>query len=358
MRVGSLVAQLAAPDSDVVPWLADAGRAVANGTLSVEAFDAIRLGLGEPTAGVAADALSTAARILLSEAATTNLDALAARARDLRNDLDLAGIALREEERRGRRYLRLIPQSDGMTRITGLLDPESAATIVGAVDAVTAPRRGGPRFVAPDEAARAERIAADERTTQQIALDALVDMVTIATRTRNTKLFGRTRPSVRVLVTLKDLENRTGGGFIEGQTDRVSIATVERTACGGGMLPVLFDGKGTPLDLDRDRRLFTDPQREVIAARDGGCLIRDCDRPPSWCEAHHIVEFQHGGRTNVDDGVLLCRYHHLWVHNNGWRIDRDGPNYELVPPPIDGVGQPPIPLPSKSGAYQRLRAAS
>ena len=360
VRVGTLVATLSSLDLDegLVPWLSGAGLGVAAGTLSVEAFDTIRVGLGEPTEDVSTDDLAGAARTLVAESATVNLDALAARARDLRNDLDAAGIGLREHERRVRRYLRLVVQSDGMTRITGLLDPESAAIVVAAVDAVTSPRRGGPRFVAPDEVARAARLVADDRTTEQIALDALVEMITIATRANSSKLFGRTRPAVRVLVTLKDLENRTGGGYLEGQADRVSIATVERHACGGGTLPILFDGAGKALNLGRERRLFTARQRDVIAARDGGCLGPDCDRPPSWSEVHHINEFQHGGLTNVDDGVLLCRYHHLLLHNNGWNIRRVGSEYCLVPPPKNGVEQQPIALKSRSGAYQRMRVAS
>ena len=34
-----------------------------------------------------------------------------------------------------------------MTRVHGLLDPESAAIVVPIFDAITSPRRGGPRFV-------------------------------------------------------------------------------------------------------------------------------------------------------------------------------------------------------------------
>jgi hypothetical protein len=80
----------------------------------------------------------------------------------------------REEALRQKRFLRLIPQADGMTRLSGLLDPESAALVTDAVDAVTAPRRGGPRFVEPGAAARAEAIVRDTRSTEQLALDALV----------------------------------------------------------------------------------------------------------------------------------------------------------------------------------------
>ena len=62
-----------------------------------------------------------------------------------------------------------------MTRITGLLDPESAAIVVPILDAATSPRRGGPRFVDPDAVQRADDIVRDERTTDQLTLDTFVD---------------------------------------------------------------------------------------------------------------------------------------------------------------------------------------
>lgn len=30
------------------------------------------------------------------------------------------------------------------------------------------------------------------------------------------------------------------------------------------------------------------------------------------------------GRTDLADGLLLCRHHHLLLHNKGWQIRRDG----------------------------------
>ncbi len=61
------------------------------------------------------------------------------------------------------RFLHLTPQADGMTRLSGLLDPESAAVVGAAFDAATSPRRGGPRFVDPEaRRRRADELVADE----------------------------------------------------------------------------------------------------------------------------------------------------------------------------------------------------
>ncbi len=357
VRVGVLVAERAAPDPAAgarAPWLASAIDAVTQGAISLEAADAIRSGLGEPSMHVTTDALADAARRLTAEAGSLAVERLAARAREVRDELDAAGVAEREAERRSRRYLHLIPQSDGMTRLIGLLDPESAAVVRAAVDAVTSPRRGGPRFVEQEDLARAARIIDDERSTEQIALDALVEMVDISTRAEGSDgLFGRHRPAVKVLVAQRDLQRRAGPAFIEGQTASISVESAQRHMCNAGSVPLLFDDDGRSLNLGRTQRLFSSRQRDALAARDGGCIAPDCDRPPSWTEAHHITEFSRGGRTDVVDGVLLCRHHHLWIHNNGWHIDRRGAEYWLTPP-VTLRGREPVLLRSKSAPLRRL----
>jgi hypothetical protein len=349
VRAGTLVIEASTDFSaDSRPWLRAVGLAVARGDLGVGAAGVIESGLGSPAEGVPEDRLAEAAAELVREAASLTLEQLASAARNRRATLDEAGIADREEERRARRYLILTPQLDGMTRISGLLDPESAAVIVAAVDAVTAPRRGGPRFVDPE--ATPEPID-DERTTQQLAADALVEMVRVAMLADDGRVFGSRRVAVRVHVAERDLRREAGAAHIEGQTDPVSIATAKRHLCESGMVPVLFDSDGQVLNVGRDQRLFTERQRTALASRDGGCIAQGCDRPPSWCEGHHINEWlRDGGKTDVADGVLLCRYHHLLVHNNGWRVRRDGARYWLERPDTGEC----TPLPSKNPLRERV----
>jgi len=354
VRVGT---QMASPLAE--PWLAPIIRLVAAGSLATEALDLVRAALGAPSASVSADALLDVAALLASEPSTLAPERLAARAREARDSLDAAGVAHREAELRDRRYLRLFPQPDGMTRIAGLLDPESAAILVAAVDDATSPRRGAPRFTDPRARDLAEAVVLDPRSTEQLALDAVVELVGVAVRSRDTGVLGARRPDVRVLVTQQDLDRRVGVGYIEGQSATISVSSVERLACDGGLVPILFDdATGATLNLGRTQRLHNARQRTVIAARDGGCLAPGCDRSVSWTEVHHIHEFSKGGRTDVADGVLLCRHHHLLVHNNGWSITRHEHAYWLVPPPDIDPEQRPIPLRSKSAAVRRLMVAA
>jgi hypothetical protein len=95
--------------------------------------------------------------------------------------------------------------------------------------------------------------------------------------------------------------------------------------CDTGTRTDIHDEHGNPLDLGREARLYTPQQRIALAIRDGGCRIPDCDRPASYCESHHIDEWSADlGRTDVDRGILLCRFHHMNLHHHGWRITRDG----------------------------------
>jgi hypothetical protein len=351
VRAGTLITTPSGP-----AWLRPVSAALAAGTISLEALealDAIRTGLGEPDDHVTATDLTDAAATLLRRVPAITVERLAADARDLRAELDLSRVADLERALRERRYLHLTRQADGMTRLTGLLDPESAALVTAAVDAATSPRRGGPRFVDPAAAVAAERLIEDPRTTEQLALDALVELIRLGTAVDDTVLLGSGR-TVSLHVSATDLERGRGIARIEGQSAPISIETAERHVCEAGVTPILFDSDGQVINVGRQQRHFTRRQRQGLAARDGGCRFPQCERPPSWTEAHHITEWRNGGSTDLRDGILLCRHHHLLIHNNGWRITRQGAEYSVVPPSREDPLQRPIPAPAKG----RLRRAA
>ena len=153
------------------------------------------------------------------------------------------------------------------------------------------------------------------------------------------EVLGAARPAVRIHVARDEVA-------IEGHSTRLSAATAHRYACAAGIVPILFE-RDQVLDLGRTRRLFTPRQRIALAARDGGCRFPGCDRPPTWCEAHHIRPWSRGGPTDLRDGVLLCRHHHLLVHDNGWEVTRTGDRYALVPPANIDPTRAPRPAPPR-----------
>jgi hypothetical protein len=317
--------------------------------LGVAKVDAVRRGLGDATDAVGADDLRMAAERLAEDAPHLSVEDLGAHARAARDELDAQNIVDRERAQREARWFTLTRQADGMYFGRGQFDPESARIIIAATDGIIAPRRGGPRFVDKEKAAEQERLATeDKRTIPQMMVDALVDLVQVAVQTDEGRVLTGSNAQVRVHVLKDTLETGNGAAYFEGHPDAISSASAQRFSCGTETVFVDFD-RGFAIDVGWDQRLFTKKQRAAIAARDGGCIFTKCDRPPSWTEVHHINGWAaEKGRTDTADGVLLCRHHHMLLHNNGWKITRVGTSYFLHAP--DGEVTP---LESKSPLYRQ-----
>ena len=339
------------------PWLAAVAQAVADHRVSTDAADSIRAGLGAPAEGVSAESLAEAARRLADESESLDADRVFLRAREARDELDAAGIVDRERAAREARELRLQRLRDGSVRVVWRLDPIEGSVISEVYDRATSPRRGGPRFVS--DADRAQQIADDPRSTEQLASDVFFHLITAGAEVRPDELLGRGAPAVRVTITEKQLVARTGHGRLQRTQQPISIETIERLTCTQGTVSVVFDEHGNPLDVGREQRLFTPRQRIALTERDGACRWPGCDRPPLWCEAHHIEHWARDhGRTDVADGVLLCKHHHLLLHDHHWEIERRGPardEFWLIPPPDHPEPHPRL-MPSKSLGLRDLLA--
>ena len=96
--------------------------------------------------------------------------------------------------------------------------------------------------------------------------------------------------------------------------------------------PALGAAPTQPLEVGRTSRVVTAAQRAALVVRDGGCALAGCDRPPAWCEAHHLRHWLHGGPTNLENLALVCRAHHRAMHEGGWRLVR-GPDGRLTASP-------------------------
>ena len=105
--------------------------------------------------------------------------------------------------------------------------------------------------------------------------------------------------------------------------DLVTAAQARRLACTAKILPAVLGGDSIPLDLGRARRLFSPGQRKALLIRDKTCRAEGCDVPGTWCDAHHLDPWSSGGRSDLDNGVLLCNHHHHRAHDTAsYRTDR------------------------------------
>jgi hypothetical protein len=151
-----------------------------------------------------------------------------------------------------------------------------------------------------------------------------------------TDSFGNHGGVAATLVVTTDYETLKGDverAGTDSHGNRVSPDTIRELACTAGILPVVMGGRSRILAIGRKRRLYSPGQRVGLAIRDGGCAFPGCDRPPGWCESHHIKPWSTGGNTDLTEGVLLCARHHRIIHHTDWdvRLSRDG-TPEFIPP--------------------------
>jgi hypothetical protein len=74
-------------------------------------------------------------------------------------------------------------------------------------------------------------------------------------------------------------------------------------ACDCTVHRVVINPLGSILDYGRSARVVPTSLFRALVIRDKGCRHPGCDRPAAWCDAHHIIEWQHGGRTNLANMV-------------------------------------------------------
>ena len=133
----------------------------------------------------------------------------------------------------------------------------------------------------------------------------------------------RDRATVIVHTTADDL--RSGGnGETEGG-DVIPGATLRRLLCSGRIQAVLEDPSGTALGVGRMTRVVPAWMQRQIRHRDRECRFPACGAR-AFTQVHHIEWWRNGGRTDLDNLVLLCSFHHRLVHEHGWsvRVRSDG----------------------------------
>jgi hypothetical protein len=214
-------------------------------------------------------------------------------------------------------------------------------------------------MIDPTEAEHAQQLIDDPRTNDQLVFDLLMATLKAGAEADPSTGFGTRQPGVRIVITQEQLNTRddnghlTGTGFNEDTGEAIPGPTIERHICTNGTRTITVDHNNNPLDVGREQRCFTTKQRIGLAIRDGGCVFEDCDKPPSMTEAHHINEWAtNNGLTNIADGVLVCREDHMLIHNNGWKIIRQGHKYYSIPPTTIDPDQKPRPLRIKSTLKQ------
>jgi hypothetical protein len=213
-----------------------------------------------------------------------------------------------------RRRIHISATYEGMVRLDGWLDREGGATVMSALGAHTD---------------AGVRDPSEERTPAQLRADALVEICRQHLDHGDLPVTGGERPHINLTVGLGTLEHRAGEPCEADEFGVVTPDAALRLACDAGISRIITKGPSEPLDVGRRTRTIPPAIRRGLVARDGGCRYPGCDRPQRWCDGHHIRHWIHGGPTNLDNLVLLCRRHHRRVHEQGETITLEGTEVQV-----------------------------
>ncbi len=247
---------------------------------------------------------------------------------------------LAEQETRARQLtqLRYRRVGDGTTRGSFRIPDHAADMLRAALDAATSPRHHA--TTNKDNGGDSGRDETAPVSYPQRLGQALVDLIEHLP-TASLPQHGVANATIVITTTLDQLRAGLGQALLTTGTP-ISTAQLRRLACNATFIPAVLDGASRILDLGRGSRLFNRHQRLALAIRDQGCVFPGCDRPPSWCEAHHITRWTHGGPTDLANGCLLCPYHHHLIHQGEWQIIKrpEGPPAVIPPARIDPDQKP------------------
>ncbi|MCT2178924.1 HNH endonuclease, partial [Brachybacterium muris] len=106
---------------------------------------------------------------------------------------------------------------------------------------------------------------------------------------------------------------------VVGHDTPLEPATAERLACTGKIALQITSDTGEILHLGRSRRLASPAQRRALRLRDRTCSFPGCHQS-RHLDAHHVTPWSEGGTTDIDGLALLCRRHHVIVHEGGHHL--------------------------------------
>jgi hypothetical protein len=228
-----------------------------------------------------------------------------------------------EDQLRARRRLHASRTFGGMVRLDGDLDPETGEALLTALGAIMD--------------AEARFGAEETRSPGQRRADALGEVCRQWLDRSDRPMVGGERPHMTVVVDqaalsrgvdepgiVDDAEQpgrvRAELGGRTSEFDRagpVSPGLARQVACDASIRRVVMRGRSEPLDVGRRTPVVPPAIRTAVVVRDQECRFPGCDRPHTWCDAHHVWHWADGGPTSVTNLVLLCRRHHRLIHDRG-----------------------------------------
>jgi hypothetical protein len=213
---------------------------------------------------------------------------------------DPTGVNASEEKRSV--TIRQLP--DGLWSLKGVLSAEAGQALEAAIENAL-PK---PVAIDPDDD------CADKRTITQRRHDALHDVALESLASDERPISSNAQRANISLIVNPDGTAHTANGFV------VSSFTKDMLMCDAVFTAIKVNCHGVPFDVGTSHTEIPLRNRRAVIARDRCCRYAGCDRPARWSDIHHIKEREHGGTHELQNLVLMCRFHHRFVHKFGVQI--------------------------------------
>ena len=228
---------------------------------------------------------------------------LARRIDDIRQD---HGRTTERKQRAESFFRHWTDKTTGMGRFTGALDPERFESIINAIEA---------EMRAMANTAKRDGSTETLHLNDHLAASALVELISHGNGKQG-------RPTVVVVTDHETLASGPHDNTVRETRNGMDLSTeaLARLCCDAVMQRVIIDAEGVPINVGRAQRTATPAQWSALNSMHSTCAWAGCDRPISWCQAHHIQEWDPDGLTDLDNLVPLCSTHHHRVHEGRWNI--------------------------------------
>jgi Domain of unknown function (DUF222)/HNH endonuclease len=195
-------------------------------------------------------------------------------------------------------------QATGMLTVRLDLHPELGSRFESAVTARAAGLKNQPE-------------CADMDLGQRTAV-ALADLVLAASRAD--------KPGLVEAVVIVDAATLDSGRHDQSVCElscgvTLPIESARRMLCSASRVTwMAVDASGVPLRVGFTERHANRQQRRVLRGMYRTCAVEGCGVLFDRCEIHHVVWYENGGPTDIDNLVPVCSRHHHLVHEGGWRL--------------------------------------
>ncbi len=225
---------------------------------------------------------------------------------DTAEKLEAARLEREERMAKRNRHLTFTPDHHGSILIKGSLPIMAAEPLIRIVEAYAAAEKRALDALDP---------SAEYLTQAMRRADGLLAMVNHHTQRALAPVHGGDRPRISIIMSYDKLQKAAHDaglltGTLAGTGEPIPASQLRQLLCDADLLPIVLGGPSGILDVGLTQRFVTPTQRAALEARDGGCAFPGCDKRPQACHAHHILPWWMGGRTDLENLVLLCPHHH------------------------------------------------